>query len=216
MKIKHDIIKRFGDTPGCAKSRKLSRNECSHPSLAHSQECRLRIETASKTGPVHRDRVERAAHRKMDFYAKEVERSDHSRRVSMVSEVVPGPPAVREAKRNRGEQVQDLSEEIRIPIADETLNPPELQTTPSSSTSVPILSGGSSSSGVKRTFCKSTGSPIFAGVSSGSGVKRSHDESFMSDDEEQPVTRARVSALSAGLHGVAMQADLRLAHSLLM
>ena len=39
-------------------------------------------------------------------------------------------------------------------------------------------------------------------LSSGSGVKRSHDESFMSDEEEQPVIRARISALTAGLHGV--------------
>ena len=33
-------------------------------------------------------------------------------------------------------------------------------------------------------------------------MKRSHDESIVSDDEEQPVTRARISALIAGLHGV--------------
>ena len=33
-------------------------------------------------------------------------------------------------------------------------------------------------------------------------MKRSHDESFMSDNEEQLVTRARISALIAGLHGV--------------
>ena len=160
--ITHDIFKKFGYTPGCAKCRKLSRNECSHPSLAHSQEFRSRIETASKADPVYRDRVERAEQRKMDFYAKEVERSDHSRRASLEPEVVPGAPAdeaenedhssVREAKRARGEPEQDLSGEIHIPSADETLNPPELQTAPSSSTSIPIPSGASSSSSVKRTF----------------------------------------------------------------
>ena len=40
------------------------------------------------------------------------------------------------------------------------------------------------------------------GMSSCSCVKRSHDESFMREDEEQPVTRARISAVIAGLHGV--------------
>ena len=54
---------------------------------------------------------------------------------------------------------------------------------------------------MKRTFSEGIGRPVFPGVSSGSGVKRSH-ESFMSDDEEQLVTRARISALTAGLHGV--------------
>ena len=39
-------------------------------------------------------------------------------------------------------------------------------------------------------------------MSSGSGVKSSHDESFMSDDEEQPVIRAQISALIASLHGL--------------
>ena len=67
MKITQNIIKRFGYTPGCAKCRKLSRKEYFHPSMAHSQECRNRIETASKTHPVYRDRVERAEQRKMDF-----------------------------------------------------------------------------------------------------------------------------------------------------
>ena len=79
VKITHDIIERFGYTPGCAKCRKLLRNEYSHPSLAHSQDCRIRIEAASKADPAYRDRVERAEQRKIDFYAKEVEQMDHAR-----------------------------------------------------------------------------------------------------------------------------------------
>ena len=146
------------------------RNEYFHQSLAHSHECRNRIETASKTDPVYRDRVERAEQRKMDFYAKEVERNDHSRRDSVEPEVVHRPLAeetgteehksARVAKRARGEPEQDLSGEIPIPSADETLNPPVLPTAPSSSNSVPNLSGASSSSGVKRTFSESTEPPI--------------------------------------------------------
>ena len=58
MNISQDIMRKFGYTPGCAKCRKLSRNEYSHPSLAHSQECRTRIEAASRTDPVYRDRAE--------------------------------------------------------------------------------------------------------------------------------------------------------------
>ena len=153
----------------------------------------------------------------MDFYAKEVERSDYSRKASLEPEVVHRPPAEetetedhscsREAKRARGEPEQDLSGEIPIPSGDETLNPTELQTTPSSSTSFPVPSRASPSSGVKRTFSESTESPNFPGVTSGSGVKRSHEESFMNEDEEQPVTRARISALIAGLHGVDVAED---------
>ena len=110
--------------------------------------------------------------------------------------------SAREAKRARGEPEQDLSGEIPIPSADETLTPPEQQTDTSSSTSTPIPSGASSRCGVKRTFCESTALPNSSGASSGSGVKRSHDESSMRVDEEQPMTRARLSALIAGLHGV--------------
>ena len=44
-------------------------------------------------------------------------------------------------------------------------------------------------------------------MSSGSGLKRSHDESFMNDDEEQLVTRVRISALIAGIHGVNVAED---------
>ena len=113
MKITQDILKKFGFSPGCEKCMKLSRNEYSHPSLAHSQECRVRIEAASKADPTYRDRVERAEQRKMEFYAKEVEQIDHARRASLEPRVVPGPPAaetevedrssVREAKRAREE-----------------------------------------------------------------------------------------------------------------
>ena len=60
MKITQDIIRKFGYTPGCAKCRKLSSNEFSHPGLAHSQDCRTRIEAASRTDPVYCDRAERA------------------------------------------------------------------------------------------------------------------------------------------------------------
>ena len=93
MKITQDILRNFGYTPGCAKWRKLSRNEYSHPSLAHSQDCRIRNEAASKADPTYRDRVERAQQRKMDFCAKEVEQMDHARRASLEPSVVPRPPA---------------------------------------------------------------------------------------------------------------------------
>ena len=120
MKITQDILKKFGYTPGCAKCRKLSRNGYSHPGLAHSQDCRIRIEAASRTDLVHRDRVERAEQRKMDFYAKEVERIDHARGASLEPSDVRGSPtgekeipqsdpegldhsSVRDAKRASGE-----------------------------------------------------------------------------------------------------------------
>ena len=100
MKITQDILKKFGYTPGCAKCRKLSRNGCSHPGLAYSQDCRTRIEAASRTDLVHRDRVERAEQRKMDFYAKEVERIDHARGASLEPSDVRGPPTEREIPRS--------------------------------------------------------------------------------------------------------------------
>ena len=92
MNITQDIFKKFGYTPGCAKCRKLSHNEYSHPGLAHSQDCRTRIEAASRTDPVYRDRAERAEQRYRDFYARKVERIDHQRRTSLEPSVVPGPP----------------------------------------------------------------------------------------------------------------------------
>ena len=57
---------------------------------------------------MYRDSAERAEQRKMDFYAKEVERIDHPRRASLEPSVVLGPPTgekegARDAKRARGE-----------------------------------------------------------------------------------------------------------------
>ena len=40
---------------------------------------------------MYRDRAERAEQRKMDFHAKEVERIDHPRRVSLEPGAVPEP-----------------------------------------------------------------------------------------------------------------------------
>ena len=168
---------------------------------------------------MYRDRGERAEQRKMDFYVKEVERIDHSRRASLEPSVVPGPPtgetdiprsdpegedhsSARDVKRARGEPEQDLSGEMLVPGADETLTPAEIPAVPfgaipSSSTSIPISPGASSSSGVKRAYSESTALPNFPGVSTGSGVKRAHGDSI----EEQPGTRTRISALIAGPHG---------------
>ena len=94
-----------------------------------------------------------------------------------------------------------------MPSADETLTPEENPavasgSTPSSSTSIPISLGASSSSGVKRTCSESTALPNSPVVSSGSGLKRAHENSTANDDEEQPRTRARISNLIASLHGV--------------
>ena len=60
---------------------------------------------------------------------------------------------------------------------------------------------------VKRTYSESTALPSSPGVSSGSGVKRAHGESIVNDDEEQPGTRDRMSALIAGLYGVNDEED---------
>ena len=77
MKITQDILKKFGYTPRCAKCGKLSRNEYSNPiSFTHRT---VASELRRKADPTYRDRVERAEQRKMDFYAKEVEQTDHVR-----------------------------------------------------------------------------------------------------------------------------------------
>ena len=100
------------------------------------------------------------------FCAKDVERIDHPRRASLELSIAPEPPSedkkgedhssARDVKRARGEPEQDLSGEIPVPSANETLTPPEIPVAPSGSTSsrsisVPIFPGASSSSGVKRT-----------------------------------------------------------------
>ena len=72
---------------------------------------------------------------------------------------------------------------------------------PSSSISIPISFGASSSSGVKRTHSESTLLP------NSGGVKRAHGDSIVNDDGEQPGTRARMSAPVAGVHGVTAEDD---------
>ena len=166
MKITQDIPKKFGYTPGCAKCRRLSRNEYSHPSLAHSQDCRIRIEAASKADPTYRDRFERAEQRKMDFYARDVEQMDHARKACLEPSVESRPEMarndsddrsnVREAKRAREEQpALDLSGEIPIPSADERLTipiPVPVDVIPPVSSPGQIFQEASSSSGVKRPY----------------------------------------------------------------
>ena len=220
MKIPQDILRSIGYTPGCAKCRKQSRNEYSHPGLAHSEDCRTRIEVASRTAPVYRDRAERAEQRED---AKEVEIIDHSRRSSLEPyldqqlEIRKFHAVTQKVKiiqvfgmsngpvesQNRTCQVKSL---FQVQM-DETLTPPKIpavpsSSTPSSSTSIPISLGASSSSGVQRTHSESTMLPNSPGVSSGSGVKRAHGDSIVNDDEEKLGTRAWMSALIAGLHGV--------------
>ena len=218
MKITQDIYKEVRRHDRLCK---MQETVAQRVFLAHSQDGRTRIEAASRTYPVYRDRAERAEQQKIDVYAKEVERIDHSRITSLEPNVVPGPPTgdteiqrsdpegdyARDAQRARGETEQDLSGGIPIPSADETLKPPEIPpvpsgSTPSSSTSIPISPAASSSSGVKRTYSESTALPNSPGASSGSGVKRAHGESMVNDDEEQPPARGQISALIAGLHGV--------------
>ena len=93
---------------------------------------------------MYRDRAEHAEQRKMDFYGKAVERIDHPRRASLEPSVVPGPPteekagedhsSTRDVKRAGGKPEKDLSGELPITSADETLTPPEVPGVPSSST----------------------------------------------------------------------------------
>ena len=130
--------------------------------MAHSQDCRIRIEAASKADPTYRDRVVRAEQRKTDFNAKEVEQMDHARRASLEPSVVPRPPAAET-------EVEDRSS------ADETLTNPEIPAVPSGvipSSSVPVQTspGASSISGVKRTYSERTALPNLPGITSGSGV----------------------------------------------
>ena len=129
---------------------------------------------------------------------------------------------------------QDLSGEIPIPSADETLTNPEISLVPSGvipSTSIPdqFSQGASSSCGVKRPYTENTTMSNSPGASSdcdakrvcrentalpnstiismGSGMKRTHEKDPANDDEEQPGSRAWISTLIAGLHGVDIAED---------
>ena len=77
-----------------------------------------------------------------------------------------------------------------------------MKRTYSAGTALPNLPRVTSGSGVKLACCDNTVLPILPIVSSGSGLQRAHKKSTANDDEEQPVTRARISNLIAGLHGV--------------
>ena len=72
----------------------------------------------------------------------------------------------------------------------------------SDSTALPSVPGVTSGSDVKRACGDSSALPNPPVVSSGSGLKRAHVKGTANDDEEQPGTRARISTLIAGLHGV--------------
>ena len=55
---------------------------------------------------------------------------------------------------------------------------------------------------MKRACSESTAPPNPPVVSSGSRLKRAHEKGTANDDEEQPGTRAWISNLITGLHGV--------------
>ena len=103
----------------------------------------------------------------------------------------------RDVTRARGEPEQDLSGEIPIPSADETLlcHPDRLRSVRLQSQL--LLEPPQWC----EAYSERTMLPNSLGVSSGSGVKRAHGDSIVNDDDEQPGTRARISALIAGLHG---------------
>ena len=217
MNISQDILKKFGYTPGCATCRKLSRNEYFHPGLAHCQDCRA----ASRTDPVYRDRAERAEQGMIDIYAKEVERIDHPRKASLEPNVMPEPPtqekegegqpSARDTKRARGTPEQDLSGEIPIPSADETLTSPEIQG---------VFQFDSakfdSNSDLFWSFFKQWRAAYiqweyraaeFPSCLVRQRCERAHGESIVTDEEEQAGTRALISTLIVRLHGVDVAED---------
>ena len=198
IKISQDIVRKFGFTPGGAKCRKLSRNE-------YSQDCRTRIEAASRTDPVCRDRAseqnsERWISTQRKWKELIIQGEPHWNQVTCLDhqlerDIPRSDPegedhsSARDAKRARGEPGQDLSGESPFPSADETLTHPEIPAVPSistlsSSSSSPISPGAPLSSGVKRPYSESTASPDSLGASSGSGVKRAHGDSIVNDDDE--------------------------------
>ena len=77
-----------------------------------------------------------------------------------------------------------------------------MKRTYSESTALPSVPGVTSGSDVKRACSESTALPNPPVVSSGSGLKRAHEKGTANGDEEQRGTRARISTLIAGLHGV--------------
>ena len=232
MKITQDILKKFGYTPGCAKCRKLSRNEYFHPSLAHSQDCSIRIEAASKADPTYRDRVSERW-----ISTRKWEQMDHARRASLEPSIAPRPPAaetevedrssVREDKRAREEPAQDLSVKYQFQVPTRrsqirrsfAIRCDSIQIGSSSDLTgslfeqwcetyvqrrpaLPSVPGVTSGNDVKRACNESTARPNPPVVSSGNGLKRAHEKSTANDDEEQPGTGARISNLIAGLQGV--------------
>ena len=137
----------------CKMQETVARNLYSHPSLAHSQDCRTRIEAASRRDPVYRDRAERAEQRSMDCYAKWkemiIQGEPHWNRVSCLDhhlERVPRSDPEGEGRSFKCLEMSNWSVESH-------------NRTPSSSTSIPISPGASSSSGVKRTYSESTALP---------------------------------------------------------
>ena len=82
-----------------------------------------------------------------------------------------------------------------------------MKRTYSESTALLSVLGVTSGNDVKRACSESIARPNPLVVSSGSGWKRAHEKGTANDDEEQPGTRARISTLIAGLHGVDVAED---------
>ena len=75
MKITAEMLERYGYSDGCHRCRALQRGHM-EATVAHTKDCRKRIEAEAVKDPVYQERLQKAVDRKTRFLADEVERAD--------------------------------------------------------------------------------------------------------------------------------------------
>ena len=74
--INRSYLEKFGFTPECAKCNAIRAGDETQPGLAHSQDCRKRIEECMELDPFLKGRVGNAEQRRDDYLARRIEASD--------------------------------------------------------------------------------------------------------------------------------------------
>ena len=74
--ITRAYVQRFGPTPDCSKCRAILAGDNANPTLAHSRDCRVRMEGLLALDPVLAQRLDRAQSRQDDYLARRVEAGD--------------------------------------------------------------------------------------------------------------------------------------------
>ena len=115
--ITRAYVEKFGPTPDCSKCRAIQTGDNANPTLAHSRDCRARMEGLLALDPALSQRLDRAQSRQDDYLARRVEAGDASAQATKrfrgepAEVLLPGPGGASEIREAEPEPNVDMDGE---------------------------------------------------------------------------------------------------------